>query len=97
MLYDKKWNQEAKVDEVGERLLKAADYIEKHGWCQHILMDSKGRVCILGALGKVCVGDMTKENNRLREFVGPCVASWNNKPGRTVEEVTALLRNAAYL
>jgi hypothetical protein len=30
MLYDPKWN---KVDAVGQVLLSAADYMDKHGWC----------------------------------------------------------------
>lgn len=29
---------------------KARRYMKRHGWCQHALMDEKGRVCLLGAL-----------------------------------------------
>lgn len=28
----------------------AAEYMEEHGWCQHGMFDSEGRVCAQGAL-----------------------------------------------
>ncbi len=102
MLYDKKWDKEIKVvDEVGKVMLKAADYIEEHGHCKHVLCDDKGAVCIRGALIRVgSFTQLTKAELRLKEFGIPWnervgVVDWNNAPERTGEEVIAALRAAA--
>lgn len=46
MLYDlmKDYNEK------GRLLLKAADYMDEHGHCRCALRDSKGRVCLWGAI-----------------------------------------------
>lgn len=52
MLYDPKWDaaQETVLEPWQQLLLDGADYIEKHGWCQHALRTNEGRVCVRGAL-----------------------------------------------
>ena len=37
-------------------LLDAADYMEKHGHCKHLLYNDEGEVCFLGALNAACYG-----------------------------------------
>jgi hypothetical protein len=37
-------------------LLKAADYIEEHGWCQNRPVTNDGRVCMTGAMLMVLCG-----------------------------------------
>jgi len=37
-----------------------ADYIEKHGWCQHLGTMPDGRVCIMGAVIKTLHVDATE-------------------------------------
>ncbi len=102
MLYDKKWDQEVKVvDEVGQVMLKAADYLEEHGHCKHVLFNDKGAVCIRGAFMKVgSFAQLNEAELRLKEFGIPWneligVVDWNNAPERTGEEVIAVLRAAA--
>ena len=56
MLFDPKWQevQKPKVyDEASQTLLKAADYIEEHGWCRFRFKYSSGEVCIRGAVHMV--------------------------------------------
>lgn len=104
MLYDTKWDKEVKVvDEVGQILLKMADYIEKHGWCQGRLENPCGAVCARGALFKVTTNPVYQNvEARLSKCVGgerdPVnnVVNWNNAPERTKEEVVAMMRHAAY-
>lgn len=50
MYLDEKKIGEVILDEVGECLLRAADYIEKHGWCKNTLIDQEGRACLFGAV-----------------------------------------------
>ena len=45
-------NVEPKVDVAGEILLRAADLIQREGWCKHRLQDTQGRLCLYGAIIK---------------------------------------------
>ena len=49
-----------KLDRVGELLMAAADYIEKHGWCRHATRNPTGAVCMMAAVFEVC-GDVQPE------------------------------------
>jgi hypothetical protein len=42
----------AELDEPAKLLLKAANWMEKYGKCEGIRVDSKGRVCVLGAIDR---------------------------------------------
>ncbi len=106
MLYDTKWDKEVLLDEVGEILLKAADYIDKHGWCQRRAFIGK-KACLLGAVAAVIDGGIgtatitptaayEKAYCRLAKLVSG-MGNWNDAPGRTKDEVVAVLRTAAYL
>jgi hypothetical protein len=104
MLYDKKWDKEVKVvDEVGKMILKAADWLEEHGWCQGWMDDDRGRSCAMGAVWNV-TKDMkiyvvaARRIGRAAsiDYGSPSsVVRWNDKPGRTAEEVMAIMRHAA--
>ncbi len=96
MLYDKKWDAkvEPKLEPWQKHLLDAAQYIRDHGWCQKALMDDEGRVCLLGALGKI-PGDQAIPRQRLRSIIGINLVNWNNSPKRTKKEVIAALEEAA--
>ncbi len=99
MLYDPKWKEAKVLDEVGEGLLKAAKYIEDHGWCQNTVEDEKGQVCIIGALdyaGLRRLGWVTA-SGRVTKAVGSNFINWNNHPKRTKQEVINILKQAAYL
>lgn len=91
------------VDETGQVLLDAADYIERHGWCQYIVEDNQGRVCIGGAISAAAsnsdqddlyVYALVRLDKYLHSY--KLVPFWNDTPGRTKEEVIAALRAAAY-
>src|SRR5258706_14933622 len=52
MLNDPNWDKkvEVELDEVSKHIIRAADYIKKHGWCQSMLSTPDGKVCLMGAL-----------------------------------------------
>lgn len=87
-------------------LRAAARYIEEHGWYQGDYAAPDGAVCALGAINVVVTGspydlgdgvdrDLTLAaanviENRLGS-IGP-ISWWNDAPGRTKDEVLAVLR-----
>lgn len=100
MLLDPKWDKEIKIDEVAQVLLDAADYIDKHGWCQNKLEDDDGRVCVMGALYRVNTpwSAYSKLFRHLSVNIKVLdVPFWNDAHGRTKEEVVSVLRKVAYL
>lgn len=107
MLYDKKWG----LDEVSKGLLKAAEYIEEHGWCQRMTFNERGESCLSFALDKAFGIDTSFDEYRLKvearnRLMKPilevmtenvaCIINWNDAKGRTKEEVINLLREVAY-
>jgi hypothetical protein len=64
-------------------LRAAARYIEEHGWVQHMAETDGGRVCLLQALNKVAPDAWAKASTSSHN---------NDAPGRTKEEVLAVLR-----
>lgn len=84
-------------------LLRAADYIERHGHCKFALVNIWGNVCAMGALDAAATGnplrpdfggDVGKAYENLSKVVGDIV-DWNNAPERTATEVTAKMREVA--
>jgi hypothetical protein len=102
MLANEKWDQKPLIlDEIGTALIKAADYIEKYGWCQHS-HSKAGTVCLWGAIceanggdGRLCDDAYDKVETFLQNPIG--AINWNDAPGRTKDEVIALLRKAAVM
>jgi len=102
MLSDPKWDEkvEVELDDASLHLLRAIDYIEKHGWCQGTSFGPNDTVCIWGALYRTKTDTRLyfKASNRLRQLIGDrSIPNWNDAKGRTKEEVIAKLREAAYL
>jgi hypothetical protein len=106
MLYDTKWDRPV-VDAVGQDLLNAAEYIERHGWCQSRAFDGD-RACMVGAIYAATGGigrGARLEGPNMRflcslmrvALVAPNQAAWNDDPVRTKQEVIDALRQAAYL
>lgn len=103
---------EVRVDEIGAKLLRAAEIIEERGWCQGRQEDDQGRVCFHGAISIAWHGRThgTVPRDVYLERIQPILvalgvdpqeiefgaASWNNAEGRTKEEVQAALRQAAH-
>ena len=97
---------EPELDEVGQLLMKAADYIEKHGWCQHTLW-SGHQSCALGGIARAFgrsenrswswnyFGVDGKALKRLESEVGGMVPYFNDRPGTTKEMVLEKMRAAA--
>jgi hypothetical protein len=73
-------------------LLRAADYIDQHGWCQHA-GTINGHVCVRMAMRMV--GCQEVAFGVMNEVVGGSIIEWNDAVGRTKEEVVAALRGAA--
>lgn len=93
--------------EVADALDKAAEVIETRGWFQGDLYangedDGACAVCAWGALivAKKAGGDSEhstmRERSAIRAVTGvAALANWNDTPGRTKDEVIAVLRAAA--
>lgn len=84
-------------------LLGAADVLERDGWCQGEGIDDDGRRCIVSALGAASGTGFeggrlwTESNLAVRRQLNndELLSTWNDEPGRTIDEVTALLRATA--
>ncbi len=91
------------LDSASTLLLKAADVIERQGWCQNYIGTYHGQVCLEGALNVAAgrdpkrdlVGVVGVAAHRIRRAVGKCAYHWNDAPGRTKDEVVAKLRAVA--
>jgi len=109
MLYDKRW--EAKTLPSPSRILSdAADYMDEHGWCQHVSQDEQGRVCLLGAV-MVTAGYTDRNEIRIVPILDrmdklaqnkalSCnilFDEWNDCVCSSKEEAVAFLREAAQL
>lgn len=83
-----------------EFLRKAADVLERDGWCQGTHTDPYGRRCAFGALQVARAYSDIRDDGSLKvyrllhERTGG-VIDWNDAPGRTKQEVLALFRNTA--
>jgi hypothetical protein len=77
-----------------QRAIAAAiTYIETHGWCQWRNQDEYGQSCITGALYYGNDRDWCwSARAKIEDCVGGRLEAWNNKPGRTQEQVLTLLR-----
>ena len=84
------------LDEASKVLLRAAEYIEEHGWCQHDLVEMSGRVCLMGAIYSVAKEDDARAAlDMVVNAIGRFPSVWNDAPGRTQAEVVAKLREVA--
>ena len=108
MLNDPNWDKKVLVDEVGQLMLKTADYFETSEWCQETLV-LDGAVCLLGGLIKV--GGNIDENHslkhqpeivqiayeRITEHLDREPVDWNDDEERKKSEVISMLREVAVL
>jgi len=84
----------------GEELLaRAADLLEREGWCQGVLRTREGHHCMLGALEEVGLGCAEVLFDQVipaitAELGGENLVRYNDTFGRTAEEVITTLRNA---
>ncbi len=75
---------------------KAADLLERDGWCQWNLCSDNGEHCLAGALMDTDPDTWYRVTRFVGERVGtPYVTDWNDEPERTAHEVIALLRQVA--
>lgn len=63
---------------INETLIKAAQYMDEHGWTQGTQEDSEGRVCMAGAVEKAAFGEIMREeqNPESREY-GEYLEAWS--------------------
>lgn len=106
MLYDKKWDKPLVVaDPASDLLRKAADKIERCGWCQGTAQTYYGSFCALGALEhaqhaaglhiSVYFEAVSRLIDLLRLTQPASIATWNDTKGRTKEQVVSAMRDAA--
>ena len=67
MYVEEKKLGETEIDGAAKILLDAADYTERHGWCQNVYTNGLGDVCIMGTLLQACSG-RTTSRDVLRKF-----------------------------
>lgn len=70
--------------------LAAVDLLETVGWCQGEYVSPDGKCCLLGALDTLNAPNAAYEPIEAR--IGE-IWIWNDTPGRTKEEVIALLKD----
>lgn len=87
-----------------EVLLKTIALIEEKGWCQGSYQKD-GKVCAKGGIRIACNWPLCDDSSYddavaavaklIVGEVGNSIISWNDTPGRTKNEVLAVLRQAA--
>lgn len=82
---------------------RAADLLQKNGWCRHKLQNDQGHMCILGAISQVVDGDAYAASNDTHNMLTPLAqftggkhpVEWNNHFAKDKRQVVGLLRKAA--
>lgn len=88
------WEEEYAAERLAELAFETATYIESHGWTQGEYQDRHGRVCAMGALSRV-LREAHEPGNRAYEAltaeatrtVGYSIPHWNDRLGRTADDV----------
>lgn len=98
----------AELDDTSKLLLKAADRIETHGWCQGNYWVGE-KSCLVGAITKAWGSDYKNDGSSQRALAYERVArslglpmpadiiAWNDAKERTEDEVVAKLRAVAFM
>jgi hypothetical protein len=81
--------------QVAADLRAAADVLRRDGWMQGDVINQAGHSCALGALAVVSEDREHAAYRAFRDYLGGPIGSWNDKPGRTADEVIAALEAAA--
>jgi len=82
---------------IAETLRAARVELERRGWCQRFIFDRPtGRCCLMGALSLAAKDDLDDRLawRALTDVAGVRITAWNDRPGRTVEDVYALIDKA---
>lgn len=79
---------------------KAAELIREHGWAQLRFGVDGRNFCLVGALSWAYCGSITLPLPRkvllpVQALVDEPLTTWNDTPGRTVDEVLAVLDEAS--
>lgn len=84
-------------------LIRAADYMQQHGWCRKVNRTATGRVCVLGALAAsvrgYCSYDdpaYTDARIRLSRHLKMSVPVWNDKICESKAQAVKALTDAAH-
>ena len=91
---------------VQKLLLDAADYIEKHGWDQGQYFGEERRACMVGAMIAAADPKRTLRVESVERKIRPAInymldrlgespIDWNDRDGRTKQEVMQALRDGA--
>lgn len=82
-------------------LLKAANHMQRHGWCRKRNEDAEGRVCLIGALSAVAdrygYYDTAYADAlcRLRHHLKMAISTWNDHICKSKARAVRTLRAAA--
>ncbi len=85
-------------EKVADDLDAAADYLRTFGWCQNIYGGGGGPACMRGAMMQnqnAGPEDEAAIYAVIRVIRSISIASWNDSPGRTADEVIDALMEAA--
>lgn len=75
-------------------LRRAAVLIRQRGWAQNSFHAADGSLCILAAIAEAAAGmgrDYRDAAQVVAERIGESLPYWNDRPGRTAEDVLAVL------
>jgi hypothetical protein len=85
----------ARLDQASLDLLAAADYLEEHGWCQHVGKVGDRR-CAVMAIREVCGNGRSHAMLKLLLHIrAPNVSDWNDT-APNAQYVIDTMRAAAY-
>lgn len=73
--------------------MKAWEYIERHGWCQHKTHEDSGECCTAYAIAEVYrKNGFSSKYELLGQVIKHNVMLWNDRPGQTKENVVSTLK-----
>ena len=87
-------------EQIGKVLLRAADIIEKRGWCQGRYSDYDGRFCAVGAILNVtesCVLQQASRRFLAEHLPNQNVTAWNDVKNRRKKHIIDKMRAVAKL
>lgn len=96
--------------ETADILEKAAEVLDARGWCQGHYQDDQGQLCAVGAIRVATWGTARWDHSNAVEYLASRMAQeamsahlgvediavgWNDRPGRTKDEVIDTFKHAA--
>lgn len=84
--------KQEKAAQAAESLAKARELLKAKGWTKGAYTNWRGQYCLVGAINKVNGPGQEEAKRLVRNCIGMMeIENWNDRGGRTFEEVEAVL------